>query len=372
MKVKNNYDECLTNLACSIKKYFNLDYKHKTIDYIDKLLNEKKPKNVVTILCDGMGSNILDRTLEEDSFLIKNRLKAITSVFPATTVAATTSMMTGLNPVETGMLGWDMYYKEIDKTITVYLNCEKSDENHIPLDEAIEYKKNHMITKPINDEINEKGVDKGYILFPFGPNSYKDLDDLFKKIESLCTLDGRKYIYAYNTEPDSSMHVLGTNSTKVKDIIKDINDKIEMLSRKLTDTIIFVVADHGHINIENIMLDDYKDLVDCLKRNTSLEARAVNFYIKENKLDIFPSLFNKYFKEDFDLYSKKEIIDSGLFGDGVKNDIFKDSIGDFIAIAKTNKAILYNGSEELKSQHAGYTDDEIFVPLIVIDTDKFN
>ena len=178
-----------------------------------------------------------------------------------------------------------------------------------------------MITKPINDEINEKGVDKGYILFPFGPNSYKDIDDLFEKIESLCTLDERKYIYAYNTEPDSSMHVLGTDATKVKDIIKNINDKIEMLSRKLTDTIIFVVADHGHINIENIMLDDYKDLVDCLKRNTSLEARAVNFYIKENKLDIFPSLFNKYFKEDFDLYSKKEIIDSGLFGDGVENDI---------------------------------------------------
>jgi len=28
MKVKNNYNECLTNLACSIRKYFGLDYKH--------------------------------------------------------------------------------------------------------------------------------------------------------------------------------------------------------------------------------------------------------------------------------------------------------------------------------------------------------
>ena len=47
--------------------------------------------------------------------------------------------------------------------------------------------------------------------------------------------------------------------------------------------------------------------------------------------------------------------------------IFKDTLGDYLAIAKTNKAILYGGSEALKSQHAGYTDDEIFVPLIVID-----
>ena len=44
MLVKNNYKECLTNLACSIRKYFELDYKHNTLDYIDKLLEEMKNK----------------------------------------------------------------------------------------------------------------------------------------------------------------------------------------------------------------------------------------------------------------------------------------------------------------------------------------
>ena len=139
MIVKNNYNECLTNLACSIRKYFDLDYNHNTLDYIDKILEDYKPKNVVTILCDGMGSNILDRMLDKDSFLIKNRLKTITSVFPATTVAATLSMLTGLNPCETGMLGWDMYYKDIDKTITVFINSEKGDPDFKPLQEAIDY-----------------------------------------------------------------------------------------------------------------------------------------------------------------------------------------------------------------------------------------
>ena len=140
MYVKNNYNECLTNLSCSIRKYFDLDYKHNTLDYIDKILEEYKPKNVVTILCDGMGSNIMDRMLDKDLFLMKNRIKPITTVFPATTVAATTSMMTGLNPVETGMLGWDMYYKDIDKTITAFMNSEKGDFEYKSLDEAIEYK----------------------------------------------------------------------------------------------------------------------------------------------------------------------------------------------------------------------------------------
>lgn len=370
MKVKNNYNECLTNLACSIRKYFELDYKHNTLDYIDKILDEYKPKNVVTILCDGMGSNIIDRVLNKDDFLTKNRLKAITTVFPATTVAATTSMLTGFNPCETAMLGWNMYYKDIDKTITTFLNSDKEDKEHISLDDALEYNNKHMIRKTIMDEINEKGKYKGYKLFPFGDNSYSNLDDMFNIIEEKCNEDGKKYIYAYDTEPDHSMHEIGCDSKEVNDIIIDLNTRIEKLSNKLTDTIIFVVADHGHHNINNLFIKDYPDIEQCLLRNTSLEPRAVNFFIKDDKKELFVKLFNKYFSNDFDLYTMDDVLESKLFGDGKENEVFRDTLGDFLAIAKTDKTLLYKGDEALKSQHAGYTDDEILIPLIMIKTKK--
>ena len=153
MHVKNNYKECITNLACSIRKYFELDYKHNSLEYIDKLLEEYKPENVITILCDGMGSNILDRTLDNNSYLIQNRMKVITTVFPATTVAATTSMITGLNPVETAMLGWDMYYKDIDKTITTFFSTEKGDKTEKVLPEAVEYKKSQNMEMLLNSVV---------------------------------------------------------------------------------------------------------------------------------------------------------------------------------------------------------------------------
>ena len=370
MEVKNNYNECLTNLACSIRKYFNLDYQHNTLDYVDKVLDEYKPKNVVTILCDGMGSNILDNILDKDSFLIKNRIKTITTVFPATTVAATTSMMTGLNPVETGMLGWHMYYKDLDKTITVYMSSDKMDKTYTPIPEAVEYNNKHMIRKTISKEITEKGIDKGYALFPFGENSYKDIDDMYRIIEEKCSEPGKKYIYAYDEEPDHTMHEIGRDTPEVKEYIKMINRKVEELSNNVEDTIIFVIADHGHINVENIFLKDYPDIKDCFIRTTSLESRAVNFFIKEDKKDLFKDLFNKYFKDDFDLYDKDDVIESKLFGDGEENKIFRDALGDFLAIAKTNKTLIDDGSEVLKSQHAGYTDDEIYVPLIIINAKK--
>ena len=75
MIVKNNYNECLTNLACSIRKYFGLNTKYASLAYIDELLERKQPKNVVVILFDGMGSRILDRILSKENFFMKNRIK---------------------------------------------------------------------------------------------------------------------------------------------------------------------------------------------------------------------------------------------------------------------------------------------------------
>ena len=370
MKVKNNYNECITNLACSIRKYFELDYHHNTLKEVDELLDKNQPKNVVMILCDGMGSRILDKILDSNSFLIKNRLKEITTVFPATTVAATTSITTGLNPVETAMLGWDMYYKDLDKVITTFKSCEKSDPNHTVLEEAINYNNCHMKTKPITKEINEKGKYIGYGLYPFGKDPYKDEKEMDEKIIKYCNEPGKKFIYAYQEEPDASMHCLGTYHEKVKQIIRDINRRVEEISNKVEDTLIIVVADHGHISVENIHLKDYPDIVDCLLRNTSIEPRAVNFFIKEGRKEEFVELFNKYFGKDFDLYNIEEVIESHLFGDGEENEVYRDILGDYLAIGKTNKTILYQGNSELLSQHAGYTDEEIYVPLIVINKEK--
>lgn len=74
---------------------------------------------------------------------------------------------------------------------------------------------------------------------------------------------------------------------EVRDIINDLNNRIEQLSNELTDTIIFVVADHGHHNVENLFIKDYPDIEKCLLRNTSLEPRAVNFFIKPEKKNYF-------------------------------------------------------------------------------------
>lgn len=368
MLVRNNYNECLTNLACSIRKYFGLDVKHNTLYYIDEILNEYNPKNVILILFDGMGSRILDRTLDEYSFFRKNKLKDITSVFPATTTAATTSIRTGLNPVEHGWLGWNTYIGPIDKTITLFLNSEKGKKEIC--NEFLNVK-DKLVLSTIEQEINKNTQYSSVELFPFGENKYNSLDDMINKILEESKKEGKRFIYAYDDEPDGSMHEYGNDKEGIKELIKDRNNKISELCNKLEDSIVIVVADHGHINVEPIFLKDYPDIYKLLERTTSLEQRSISFKIKEENKDLFEKLFNDYFGAFFKLYKKQEIIDSYLFGDGEQNELFDSAIGDYIAIAEnSNKCILVDGDDLLKSQHAGYTDDEIFVPLILKKTKK--
>ena len=367
METINDYKECLTNLACSIRKYFDLDYKHSTLEYIDKILEENKPDNVVLILLDGMGANLLDRALTPDSFFIKNKYKNIKSVFPATTTAATTSIRTGLNPCEHGWLAWNSYIKPLDKIITMFLGTIKEDESKV-VEEYLEIKKNELKYETIAEGINKKGLDKGYEIMPFGPEGYKGLDDMLSRVETLTSQEGKKFIYAYNDEPDHTMHMCGTDSVEAIKLIQERNDKVEKLAQKLENTLLIVIADHGHRNIENIYLKDYPTIKNMLERLTSNEPRSCMFKVKEEYLDKFPEEFNKYFKDDFKLYTKQEIIDSKLYGDGEVNPLFYDALGDFIAIASdSKKAILDEGDMALVSTHAGLHDDEVYVPIIVVN-----
>ena len=105
-----------------------------------------------------------------------------------------------------------------------------------------------------------------------------------------------------------------------------------------------------------------------LERIPSIEQRAISFKVKKEYLEEFKNKFNELLGKYFSFYDKEDIISSKLFGEGTPNELFNDAIGDYIAIAEnSNKCLIIDDDDILNSQHAGYTDDEIYIPLIVID-----
>ena len=66
-------------------------------------------QHVVFVLCDGMGSAILEKHLPPDSFLrSRNDANRLRAVFPSTTPAALTTLATTQWPGRHGMPGWDL------------------------------------------------------------------------------------------------------------------------------------------------------------------------------------------------------------------------------------------------------------------------
>ncbi len=94
-----DYENSILNLINSILHYYAIETKYKGIDVLEKRL-DKKYQNVVLIILDGMGENILNIHSPRGFFKhFQNR--KITSVYPSTTTAAMTTYYSGKPPIET-------------------------------------------------------------------------------------------------------------------------------------------------------------------------------------------------------------------------------------------------------------------------------
>ena len=135
-----NYNKSLVSLASSILSFYGVDNPgHPSLPQIDSLLAQKKPRNIVLMLFDGFGYNIMKRNLPADSFLARHIVMSFSSTFPPTTVAATTALRSGKTPIETGWLGWFSYYKEINEVVTTFTSHRFYDDSYVGQDLAEKY-----------------------------------------------------------------------------------------------------------------------------------------------------------------------------------------------------------------------------------------
>lgn len=109
------------------------------------------------------------------------------SVFPPTTVAATTSIANGLTPYEHGWLGWDCYYPQIDKNVTVFLNQETgTDQPAADYNVAWTY----CGYESIVSKIRKHGTD-AFEVTPFTEPFPDSFDKICGQIKNLCRQPGK-------------------------------------------------------------------------------------------------------------------------------------------------------------------------------------
>ena len=364
-----NYDESLVSVSTSILKYFNVDNPgHASLRELDNILTQRKPQNVVLMLFDGFGYNLMQRNLKPDSFLKAHIVRKISSTFPPTTVAATTAVSSGLYPIESAWLGWFSYFKEIDDIVTTFSNLRQSNGDSVkgPI-----LARKYMPYVSIGSKIQNANSVVKFTEIATYLDDKLTLARMGKQVKELIsesrTTGQKNFIYCYWPDPDHTMHLYGVNAPETIKIENKIDNFVKKLtSKKNDDTIFIIIADHGLIDTEYLYLKNYPTLYAQLKRSFTIENRAASLFVKD--VETFKQEFAKTdLANYFILYDKKELLESGLFGKGQPHPMIDELVGDITVVAKDKYSLAIEKSDnEFIGIHAGLTDDEMLVPLIVI------
>src|SRR5512143_1120880 len=79
-------------------------------------------RRIIHLIVDGLGVEQLDRHVRSGrgrAFLAARPHQTISTVFPATTAAAITTLTTGASPAEHGILGWHLNLHDLGMVSTI-------------------------------------------------------------------------------------------------------------------------------------------------------------------------------------------------------------------------------------------------------------
>ncbi|MGN1295451.1 MAG: alkaline phosphatase family protein [Bacilli bacterium] len=359
-------DNNLVTISNAILEHFEITPFHNPHTQLREILSSKPYQKIIVFLFDGLGKSIRELHLREKDFLRRNEKFVISSVFPPTTVAATTAFLSGKYPCQTSWLGWDQYFPQHDVTVDMFTNAESFTKEII---KGPHLAKTYCPYSSIIELINEKNKYKASIVQPsfIDPNGAQSFEDFFSLCAQKFNKEGNNFVYAYWADPDGLIHKYGTSHPLVKRCCKDINKKVKEFVRKNSDVLTIVLADHSLVDTSFLYVGEHKDFVNCINHNFSLDSRSCLFYVDESKREDFVKAYNKYYQKDFILLTKQEIIDEHMFGYGEEHHLFRDFLGDYMLTSISNKGFSYTLDCPMIGAHSGSLEEESLISVSIFN-----
>ncbi len=361
-----DYGNGLLQITSSFRKYYQLKTYYNTDPVIDTWLDTHKFQHIFLILIDGMGSRILQKHADPDSYFLNHMKKEVETVYPPTTSAATTAIRTGLAPSQTGWIGWNQYFQECDDEIILFFGqSQYQDKNY---GQQFAYEK--LPVKFLYDELTEHGITSTSVWPAWSKvNPCEDYSDILERLSQIEKDPNTHFVYAYWDLLDTLMHQVGPSNHKVEQEIRRLDTLTkEFMQKKSENTGVLIIADHGQIDVENIDVYDDPQFCSYLKCLPSLETRTASLFIKDGKQEEFRHYFQEHYGKYFLLLSHDEVLEKQIFGKKPSALRFEEFIGDFVAFATDRYCFAYHGiGMDTKGQHAGTLVDEMMIPVILSD-----
>jgi hypothetical protein len=367
VSMKPDYNRSIVNIPASLLTYYGLNTIHASLHELKEALKQDYD-HVTLVVLDGFGMNLINR-LDETSFLRRNTVASLTSTFPSTTVAATTALLTGETPYESGHIGWFQYVKPFGIHYTVFMQ----EDYYFPSRAIPDNLKARFTRESIFTKIGNKRDDihtKEFFPFPVNDKGFKTLGAGLKELQDFQESKPKTLSYVYSIDPDITEHVNGTMSDKTFKVITDLNDALESYMKTAPkNTLVIVTADHGLTDVKPIKIFDDLDFVSTFKAYPAIEPRATAFFIKDDEKANFETMFEAKFGSYFELFTKEQFMQSGFLGFGKKHQLVDESMGDYMAIAKDHYYFELSDHKKHVAHHAGLSQEEMEVPLILLKKD---
>uniref|UniRef100_A0A7C4CDA8 Alkaline phosphatase family protein n=1 Tax=Fervidobacterium thailandense TaxID=1008305 RepID=A0A7C4CDA8_9BACT len=384
MMNKPDYSKSIVNVVSSILKYFGCEAQHSEFPLEGNFEGFfKNCSKVIVFLIDGLSYN---KFLQVNRLLNFEYVIKVSSVFPTTTVAAVTSWFTGKTPQEHGLVGYILYLREVGSITNMIEFTYPGIEGNIF--SGLIKKRFHRLEN-VFDLMKEKGLYGGVLTHSTIANSglsylihrnahimtYHYMGDLLATLKKRLAEDWNGLLYIYWGHLDGLGHKKGPDSEAYEMELLRILRELKMFveNHLPQDTLFIITSDHGMVQVpssENHIIkpsDPFNRVLSCPPGG---EMRMMYFYLQKKHMQQF---IIDYFQENYPhatyFLNSKDAVVEGFFGTGRIHPELYNRIGDVIMLTTGQSAFtyLYSGGEErLAGLHGSLTDEELYVPLVLI------
>ncbi|CAH0173687.1 MULTISPECIES: nucleotide pyrophosphatase/phosphodiesterase family protein [unclassified Microbacterium] len=332
-------------------------------------------RSVVVVIVDGLGAIQLRAHAGHARHLVAGvgKKDVAHSVFPTTTAAALTSILTGVEPGSHGLVGYRVLDRDRDRLVNLLSGWES---------DGID----PLVWQP-QPTIFERATAAGHPAYALGIAKYarsgftkatlrgaefvaaRTAAERVAVAYQLAADDPGSLVYCYLPEVDKAGHQHGVDSAEWIAALEEVDHALAVDPPRQVG--VLVTADHGMVDVpahRHVVLDEGDARLDGI-RHVGGEPRMLHVYLEADAdRSAVLDTWRRLSEGDADVLSRAEAVSSGIYGSTVAPDADR-RIGDLVVIARGNKAFYDGTAEDQRSrgmigQHGALTPEERQVPYI--------
>jgi predicted AlkP superfamily pyrophosphatase or phosphodiesterase len=319
---------------------------------------------VVLFVLDGLGWNALREHADRMPELSAMTGGPITTVLPATTAAALTSISTGLAPAQHGVLGYRMLVGDDVLNVLRWTVADR----HRPPDPFDVQRHTAFLGRPVPVITKSEFRTTGFTQAHLRGGRFLGWHTTAALVE-LCAAEveaRERLVYAYYPGVDSIAHEFGLHARVYRRelaaadaIVRDLLDVLPPHAALL------VTADHGQVHLDPSSWITVRELQPMTAAMAG-DGRFRYLYARKGAQRDLLAAARELVGSSAWVWSRAELLEEGLLGTGATGSI-PGRLGDVILAARDPIAFVdpaLPNEANLRSGHGSLTPDEMLVPLV--------